>query len=105
MINYNEMSDFEVNKLVAIELLVDGGEAGWIDSHSQLVPEYCNNPADMWPIIVENNIDVISPTSNGTEYWEAHKFFADVKIYPLSFLDKNPLRAAAIIFIIMQEAK
>lgn len=116
--NYESMSDFEINYLVA-KIDTDGEvirmDDMWPTDNENAVQviykvgvsgeykDYCNNPADMWPIILSNDIDIISPTANGTECWEAHKFFADVKVYPWSLFDKNPLRAAAIVFLMMQE--
>jgi hypothetical protein len=71
--------------------------------YEQQVIDYCGNPADMWPIIVANDIDIISPTTSGTGLWEAYRFFPDLEICSIEFLHKNPLRAAAIVFLMMHE--
>ena len=96
--NYNELSDFEINKRVAY--LVDGIKkvvctASTSGYGSVNVKNYCNNPADAWPIIVENHITL---QAYATEY----------SAYPLSDRDilatnKNPLRAAMIVFLMMRE--
>jgi len=56
--NYDEMSDAEINTAIKAEL-------GLIQPSLSVSPElnikwdnldYCNNPSDAWPIIVENKI-------------------------------------------------
>ncbi|MGW9903211.1 phage protein NinX family protein [Cronobacter sp. 153480017-3] len=59
--------------------------------------DYCNNPADAWPIIVENKISI---SNGGAERWTAN----DVGIDNL-YKDKNPLRAAMIVFLMTQESQ
>ena len=108
MKDYNEMSDFEINRLVAIKLghksyhedgsytndgrnvtVKGNGILGWFNP--------CNNPEDMWPLIVENNI-WIQPDMVGDGYWHSHceDFLAK---------DKNPLRSAAIIYLMIKDAE
>ncbi|EGT4508929.1 DUF2591 domain-containing protein [Cronobacter sakazakii] len=58
--------------------------------------DYCNNPADAWPIIVENKISI---SNGGAERWTAN----DVGIDNL-YKDKNPLRAAMIVFLLTRAA-
>ena len=55
----------------------------------------CSNPADAWPII-EGNFIAVVPIMNG---WCASSD-EDAEIY---CAHKNPLRAAAIVFLMMQE--
>ncbi|WP_105679932.1 phage protein NinX family protein [Cronobacter dublinensis] len=59
--------------------------------------DYCNNPADAWPIIVENNISI---SNGGAERWTAN----DVGIDNL-YKDKNPLRAAMVVFLLTHGAR
>lgn len=73
--------------------------------------DYCNNPADAWPIVVENDIALlpscgfdwvaISPlTLNG------FSSYIDQSLHGcLQHNDMNPLRAAMIVFLMMQEKK
>lgn len=108
MKDYNEMSDFEINALVAEKLGVDAKiEDGRLFTSKKHAGEnvisvttftdYCNNQADMWPLIVENNI-WIQPDMVGDGYWHSHveDFWAK---------DKNPLRAAAIIYLMIKDAE
>lgn len=78
-----------------------------------------NNPADMWPIILGNDISVspsysqadaiksrVKIVSNGMWIAEVNKIDLDEWHCGWSSItDKNPLRAAAIVFLMMQEAK
>lgn len=73
--NYEEMSDFEINKLVAtskgIDIpvidgvfnIIDGNVAVSTDpngglNRKRLFSDYCNNPSEAWPIIVDNKIGI-----------------------------------------------
>ena len=106
--NYEKMSDLQINLLVANAIGVDAAENsgvvfGAVKHEGENVVsvigavDYCNTPSDAWPIILENKITIFSP--NGThddslwmaELDESHMFSA------------NPLRAAMIVFLMMQE--
>lgn len=66
--------------------------------------DYCSNPAGMWPIIFENGI-CITPDLSKPDEWIADKsveFYGRVKAIANN-RNKNPLRAAAIVFLKMQE--
>ena len=105
--NYEEMSDFEINKQVAINR---GGYQGHVEhmqhgvkesdraSHGLLFTErdYCNNPSDAWPIIVANRINVYA--SEGPDFmpWMAG-------CGGMVASNRNPLRAAMIVFLMMQD--
>lgn len=118
--NYENMSDFELTMRVASEVAEDS----WISanksarSDSELVLtyqngpgctrnvyiDYCNNPSDAWPIIMESHITIFSPDYNkGDSDWRAEIYDSDEGIF--DFTDRNPLRAAMIVFLMMQEAK
>lgn len=110
--NYEQMSDFEINKAVAEDLEHDWSHVDFApdsddpricinkyDSfskeHTGTVTDYCNNPADAWPVIAENTINIDFqygswPTAECDEY---------------IFTDVNPLRAAMIVFLMMREDK
>lgn len=63
----------------------------------------CNNPADAWPIIVDNGISLECVIVNRHEKtWRAQFKPAYVKHHAN---DKNQLRAAMIVFLMMQEKK
>ena len=105
--NYEEMSDFEINKQVAINR---GGYQGHVEhmqhgvkesdraSHGLLFTErdYCNNPSDAWQIIVANRINVYA--SEGPDFMP---WMAGCGGFMVS--NKNPLRAAMIVFLMTQE--
>lgn len=94
MIDYSKMSDFEINAAVSMAMLTRAKNPS---SKHVVVNDYCNNPADAWPIIVENRIRI-----NPILYtkWMAEDYLEDV-----SSCDENPLRAAMIVFLMMQEEK
>ena len=120
MNKYTELSDFEINLLVAqsvlpetqydvikqtmdiIQFLVDG-------SFGYCFFDPCKNPSDAMPIIIENNISLHAPnlregwmaeyTGSGddandglqADYFDAH--------------NKNPLRSAMEVFLMMKDAE
>lgn len=120
MKDYASMSDFEINSAVHNALLDKpyeltfhgGGKITWKDKDSGRVIEtgivgytknglhdYCNNPADAWPIITSSMIS-IRPVGNDGQLWEASGMDGMKADY-----DKNPLRAAMVVFLMMKEAK
>ena len=52
--DYSKMSDFEINSAVHSEVM----EISGLDSFK--AKDYCNNPADAWPIIIDNKISIVS---------------------------------------------
>jgi hypothetical protein len=109
MKNYEEMSDFEINKAVAIIAGVtfnDDGEpvrfvecdTGAYADFNEIEFDPCNNPSDAWPIIVDNKISLTCHHSRGE--WSA-VFNAE----NICFHANNPLRAAMIVFLKMNEDK
>ncbi|AUR95680.1 NinX [Vibrio phage 1.210.O._10N.222.52.C2] len=116
--NYEAMSDFEINKAVyeALELSPSDSDLLFerIFNEFKSIPElklafhgasdsyytkdYCNNWADMGPIIVENDIGIEPNHIASRKIWVAFngQIAAD---------SGNPLRAAAIVYLKMQECK
>jgi len=131
--DYESMSDFEINKAVAESAFPDDaiitknvngyppkfindeeGKKAFYEMDKMLNPEkykdsvinirsrgmsfvrdFCNNPSDAWPIIVENRISIVDPISlDGL--WTAFVFDKDVEP---DICHKNPLRAAMIVFL------
>ena len=95
MNTYKSMSDFEINKLVANKLglfVVAVAQDGIIVSGKSLSIDYCNNPSDAWPIVVENKIG-IKHFNRGS--WQAH-CQGDEVVH-----DENPLRAAMTVYLMM----
>lgn len=108
--NYEEMSDFEINAAVAERLGVDfevhesciyarvklGGDN--VVSVSGIV-DYCNNWADAGPVIEENNI-WIQPDMIGDGLW--HCYDREDEFHSKH---ANPLRAAMIVFLMVKDAE
>ncbi|MDU6817821.1 MAG: phage protein NinX family protein [Leclercia adecarboxylata] len=123
--DYSKLSDQEINGLV-IDAISDGNQAyrGGDGSAIELLHQIntvefgehvereevyakfdpCNNPADAWPIIVENNISLVldnpsSPmaTSNCVGWYSDEE-------PPIYASNQNPLRAAMTVFLMMQES-
>lgn len=126
MTDYSKLSNFEINKLVAevfysgmtinhpreINITAVNPEnapviVGYPDS---LWKDYCNNPSDAWPIIVKEGISIAFDTNE--DEWLAWGDFEfdqcgwDMINEPtLYHSHANPLRAAMIVFLQMQENK
>ena len=129
MTDYSKLSDFEINKRVAMALNIDmhffisesedsfdsevlPSEMGPIwQTSADMVLKYspsngncfnpCNNPSDAWPIIVEHHIAVVPyrhtlPQAWPTAFGLRSRFTTE---------DANPLRAAMIVFLMMQDKK
>lgn len=121
--DYSQLSDFEINKRVALaaglsEYMFFDVDESCASGPVWTVPsgyyylglksskgnpfDPCNKPADAWPIIVENKIGLTPPMHD--ENWEAITFdkFGYVN---KSEYTANPLRAAMIVFLLMKEKK
>lgn len=119
MKDYESMSDFEVNSEVAA---YDAGGRRFLqdfDSKSDVAcytssgihiatKNYCNNPSDAWPVILDNQISITDPVVLGVDKdcgeWMASKWYPSLA-GTLECQHKNPLRAAMIVFLMMQESK
>lgn len=117
--DYSKLSDFEINKLVferktSLAALsyphsADKRSCGHKDINDIYHWfDFCNNPVDAWPIITGNGISLYHDNGN----WQAEMtYYAPVGAFGTDetcskFVDdKNPLRAAMILFLMMQEAK
>lgn len=118
--DYSQLSDFEINcEVLSVfkpdvnymclseskEYFYDCGPVG--DGWHQIdIPDYCNNAADAWPIIVDNEISLNS--YSGT--WEAsYEYDAPIGAFGTDELvtkaveGKNPLRTAMIAFMMKRE--
>ncbi|MBN4856440.1 DUF2591 family protein [Citrobacter freundii] len=116
--DYSKLSDFDINcEVLAIlspdikHMCLSGDNSCFYDCgptgdgwHQIDIPDYCNNPADAWPIIVDNRITVmIDDTTND---WSAAlvQDFCDISAFKHSNCHKNPLRAAMVTFLMMQDS-
>ncbi|EMP4942749.1 phage protein NinX family protein [Escherichia coli] len=123
--DYSQLSDFEINVAV-FEAIHNGspdykeGENGdmvFVSFEGDIVNgdavevevergsfNPCANPADAWPIITENNISIILDNPSmpcATD--NARDLFDDAGLNVGVAYD-NPLRAAMIVFLMMQDA-
>lgn len=123
--DYSKLSDQEINKNVAFALGCKEVVPGIFMSDDrryefekpknkggyQFYFDPCNNPADAWPIIVSNLISIepdyefIDPSEEqvfASGAWIAEH--CDGKGTLLQSVDINPLRAAMIVFLMMQDS-
>jgi len=120
MDRYEDKSDFEINKAVAEALYPDHkvGMSGfgnscnfprdkrgvWVerpDGYGLVdIFQPCENPSDAWPIITENRISIHAYCIDNK--WFAHHE-TDESFETESKLSDNPLRAAMIVFLKMQQ--
>ncbi|WP_371343819.1 phage protein NinX family protein [Klebsiella quasipneumoniae] len=115
MTDYSKMSDFEINLRVA-EIVVDYDcisrlpytdmAVHWGDGANWHVFNPCNNPADAWPIIIDNQLSL----NNYGDSWEASfehdepvGAFGTDECVTSGIEDKNPLRALMIAFLMKVE--
>ncbi len=95
--NYADMSDYEINlKVLGKQFGQLGDDKDMVRIWQQGKFQPCKSWADAGPIIQKNSIG-LSPSS---ELWHAYAPGEDV-IHSHS----NPLRAAMIVFLMMQESK
>lgn len=107
MFDYSAMSDQQINEMVAIALgekvgePVNGQQLVMVDGEkisSSFDP--CNNLADAWPIIVEAGIG-IWPSKKDPYAWD----LGGGMLRGIKHSDKNPLRAAMVVFLMMKDAQ
>jgi len=89
--NYSELTDLEINELVE----------GRVDNYYRsFCPDYCNNPSDAWPIILENKISIQHNVLTRGADWFAGVYCFDGEPIETDYMD-NPLRAAMIVYLMM----
>lgn len=115
--DYSKLSDYEINKRVFMSITgakplgyphnADGRSVGNESNGEYRWYDYCNNPADAWPIIFESEISLNS--YSGT--WEAsYEYDAPIgafgtdELVTKSVEGSNPLRTAMIAFLMKQES-
>lgn len=127
-----EMSDFALNELVFNEFFkAKGGGPDYIEDeessalylitiNTYLGPhgmpdereekygeiDYCNNWADMGPLILSAKISMLAPEKmECNELWDARNDIEESAYEPMSYnaCSKNPLRAAAIVYILVKQ--
>ncbi|MEG7606676.1 phage protein NinX family protein [Citrobacter braakii] len=116
--DYIELSDKEINQLVAFalgckevvpDIFMDDVRRYEFDkpknkSGNQFYFDPCNNVADAWPIIYRHKISIEFDGDNSTEpqttWCHARNMYRSCGINYQS----NPLRAAMIVFLMMQDS-
>ena len=104
MLNYEEMSDLQINLLVAKAVGVDAAENSGVvfgavkhegDNVVSVmgVVDYCNNPSDAMPILIEMKI--------GFKWVNGSCTASSVLCGYHESTSDNPLRAAMIVFLMM----
>lgn len=111
MNKYRDKSDFEINKAVA-EIIhpgkiftqaysfgdTCGNSVQWIGGYAEYIHvDFCNNPADAMPIIIDNKITVAYDYRNCV--WVAY-FTSEISAY-----SDNYYRAAMEVFLMMKDAE
>ncbi|HCO0337624.1 TPA: DUF2591 family protein [Escherichia coli] len=123
--DYSQLSDFEINVAV-FEAIHNGspdckeGENGamvFVSFEGDIVNgdavevevelgsfNPCANPADAWPIITENNISIILDNPSMPCATDNARDLFDDAGPNVGVAYDNPLRAAMIVFLMMQDA-
>lgn len=110
-VNYAEMSDAEINVEVA-KLIFPASEMNIPYYHRPDVyiyhrngtsenKDYCNSWADAGPIIAENGIGIMPFKKRPARAWPTSIGL----LSKANVEDNSPLRAAMIVFLMMQEQK
>ncbi|PUY28605.1 DUF2591 domain-containing protein [Cronobacter sakazakii] len=104
--DYSKLSDRDIDALVLQQIY--GNQASDKDIVRSWLRggfKYTANPADAWPIIQDNRISlVIDDTTNEWSSALVNDFSED-SAFQHSNANKNPLRAAMITFLMMQESQ
>ncbi|WP_268593634.1 phage protein NinX family protein [Escherichia coli] len=113
--DYSQLSDFEINRMVG-DIIFKGlwaskpetsgnntnkwyyGNADTTFEPLNHLPDYCNDPSASWPIIEKYRISIINLDE---DEWGA-RGVADCK--SKRAIHENSLRAAMIVFLMMQDA-
>lgn len=117
MVDYSNLSDFEINKRIALALGFDLYKDGKSCQKNHVAiqegrsgafaMDWCNNPADAWPIISDNRISLMydKSTEEGNDaQWCLASSPCDK--YIVDYVSESKLlRAAMIVFLMMQDEK
>jgi len=100
MTDYSKLSDFEINEAVSMALVSQSKNP---EAKYLAIGNYCNSWADAGPIIVENCISMVWDCAEdaSSAWWNAVDKFDDCRIQ----YQANPLRAAMIVFLMMNEGE
>lgn len=111
--NYEEMSDFEINRKVAAVLGIEMGmvqssnnKFGTVNLLNGRIFNPCNNSSDVWPIILKHGITIeFDDNANFQNAYICHEEgYPDFEHgFDTDDCDEKPLRAACICFLKMKE--
>ncbi|EGR9571408.1 DUF2591 domain-containing protein [Salmonella enterica subsp. enterica serovar Grumpensis] len=114
--DYSQLSDFEINKRVFKAIVgaiplgyphnADGRSVGNESNGDYRWYDYCNNPEYAWPIITENKISIMFDSTDTRYEGEYHEWcdaISSCQKFGIQY-QSNPLRAAMIVFLMMQDA-
>ncbi|MEL3438872.1 phage protein NinX family protein [Escherichia coli] len=119
--DYSQLSDFEINRMVG-DIIFKGlwackpetsgnntnkwyyGNADTTFEPLNPLPDYCNDPSASWPIITENNISIILDNPSMPCATDNARDLFDDAGPNVGVAYDNPLRAAMIVFLMMQDA-
>ncbi|MBC4013672.1 DUF2591 family protein [Morganella morganii] len=107
MNKYRDKSDFEINKAVfrAARIkhkwfrFLPHGVVTYNIKGDWVIFDPCNNPADAMPIIIDNNISILANWGINGEWAATYELSMYIKY------NKNPLRAAMEVFLMMKDAE
>jgi Protein of unknown function (DUF2591). len=108
--DYSQLHDAQINMMVCKALghelssyarIIMQDDATILLSDNKTLVDHCNNPADAWPIVTGNKINIEWHEWKGGEF----KPYALNNATMKSCYDDNPLRAAMVVFLMMQDAK
>ncbi len=109
--NFDDMSDFEVNKELALlvnnyRVFTDADTYVYLDTDDESIVDYCNNWGDIGPLIERYEITINTPSYSCYGVWETCLTGSDGDdgLICHSYADKNPKRAAAICIIKLLES-
>jgi hypothetical protein len=115
--NYENMSDFEINKAVAEKCGLKVPESQYPELQDDVLiindkmeiefsssVNYCNSWEDMGPIIASEKIAI--SYHNSVDAWTAGSCTkSKFSLVQQKIAYKNPLRAAAIVYLMMEDAE
>ena len=109
-----KLSDFDINSLIISKLEIEsdvhfgGGAITRHVNNGEVLRctetlDYCNNAADMMPLVFECGISLVSCYDKTySACSEIHHSIDDHDEYENEVYHSNPLRAAAIVWLLMQ---
>lgn len=106
MTDYSKVPDYEINARVGESLgmtahfIEHDGRVKFRDEKGRIqgTKDFCNNPADAWPIIIENKITIMAASVG--DKWMAQAFN-----HSIADIGTRPLRSAMIVFLMMKDAE